>query len=59
MEWGNCSPDVADGVPLSVKAWSPLSWILLKSSPPSMLQKQPAVTITNAQGLKTQQLLAL
>lgn len=27
-------------VPRSVKAWSPLSWIRLKSSPPSMLKNK-------------------
>lgn len=46
-------------VPLSVKAWSPLSWILLKSSPPSMLQKQPETTKRNVHGLKRQKLLRL
>lgn len=29
-----------DVSPLSVKAWSPLSWILLNSSPPSMLKQR-------------------
>lgn len=42
---GQLGQTLSTVVPLSVKAWSPLSWIRLKSSPPSMLQ----TNITNAQ----------